>query len=50
MTVKSATFLPHEIARAIVKSTEGPGATIMATETKINSPIFEGIGMPRNTE
>ena len=48
-TVKTATFRPHEIARAMVKSTEGPGAMMIAMATITNSPILEGIGMPENT-
>ena len=48
-TVNRATFRPQAIARAMVKSTEGPGAKMIATETMMYSPIFEGIGMPKNT-
>ena len=48
-TVNTATLRPHEIARAMVKSTEGPGAMMIAMATITNSPILEGIGMPTNT-
>ena len=48
-TVNTATFLPHAIARAMVKSTEGPGAAMMAMETRMYSPILDGMGIPGNT-
>lgn len=48
-TVRTATFRPQAIARAIVKSTEGPGATMMASATNTYSPIFEGMGTPSST-
>jgi len=47
--VNTATLRPHEMARAIVKSTEGPGATMMATETTMNSPILDGMGISKST-
>ena len=42
-TVTTATFLPHAIARAIIKSTLGPGAKIIIIAAMMYSIKREGI-------
>ena len=44
-TVRTATFRPHAMARAITNHTLGPGATIMTNAAMTYSPKREGITM-----